>query len=91
MNDDAMTRALTALAECDKQGIQPLDEQSWMNPEDKVAVCEPFARAIREAVAAERERCAKVAEDRAEFNRSCPAGCKCADGWHVATAIREGK
>lgn len=48
-----------------------------------------IADAIRAAVAEERERCAKVAEERAAFNRdNCPATCKCADGWHIAWAIR---
>lgn len=56
---------------------------AWLYPDGY-----PFA--IREAMAFERERCARVAEERAEFNRGCPAGCKCADGWHIAMKIREG-
>lgn len=40
----------------------------------------------------ERERCAKVAEQRADFHRvNCHKSCSCADGWHIALAIRAGK
>lgn len=44
---------------------------------------------IRAAVAEERERCAKIAEQRADFHRvNCHKSCSCADGWHIALAIR---
>jgi hypothetical protein len=47
--------------------------------------------AIREAVAAERERCAQLAEARAKHNaEKCDHGCRCADGWHIAGYIRQG-
>lgn len=40
---------------------------------------------------AERERCAQVAEGCAiEHRDRCPTTCKCADGWHIAMAIRGG-
>ncbi len=62
--DEADRLALAALAELEKNGIQPLDDQGWMNPEDKYAVCAPFAAAIRTAVAAERERIRLLAEEK---------------------------
>lgn len=49
-----------------------------------------IADAIREAEDAMRERCAQVAEGRAEFHRdNCHKSCVCADGWHIAIAIRK--
>lgn len=40
----------------------------------------------------ERERCAKIAEAKAAFHRdNCTEKCKCADGWHIAMAIRASK
>ena len=48
-----------------------------------------IADAIRQAVAEEREACAAVAEARGAKSLHCPPGCKCADPWHVAAAIRE--
>lgn len=50
-----------------------------------------IAAAIDVAVAAECERCARVATQAAEFNQSCPNECKCGDGWHIAALIRKGK
>jgi hypothetical protein len=48
-------------------------------------------RCTQSAVAAERERAADVAVTRAEHHRAvCPPECRCADGWHIAEAIREG-
>ena len=55
-------RCLAALAELGRRGVDPFDDQGWMNPEDKAAVVAPFALAIREAVAAERERIAAMVE-----------------------------
>lgn len=47
------------------------------------------AAIIRAAVAEERERCAKIAEAKAVFHRdNCHKSCACADGWHIALAIR---
>lgn len=46
------------------------------------------AEAVRDAVAEEREHCARIAEDCARRNESCPANCKCGNGYHVAAAIR---
>lgn len=46
-------------------------------------------QAIREAVAAEREACAVTAEEaQRRHDLRCPADCRCADGYHVAMAIR---
>lgn len=45
-------------------------------------------RLLAEAVAAEREACAAVAEESARRNESCPSDCRCADGYHIAARIR---
>ncbi len=47
-------------------------------------------RAAAAAWDAATERAAKVAIAAAERNESCPAGCRCADGYHIAARIREG-
>jgi hypothetical protein len=57
------------------------------NYADNPVVREP-ARAAWEAATG---RAATVAERCAERNRSCPKGCMCGDGWHIAMAIRGGK
>ncbi|MBY0395122.1 MAG: hypothetical protein K2X91_01465 [Thermoleophilia bacterium] len=50
-----------------------------------------IADAIRAAELAALERCARVAEQRACFHRdNCHQSCACADGWHIAMAIRSG-
>ena len=50
-----------------------------------------IAAAIRAAVAEERERCARVAEELSRFHRdNCHKSCACADGWHIAIVIRSG-
>lgn len=40
-----------ALAACERDGIQPLDDLGWMNAEDREAVCAPFAAALMAYVA----------------------------------------
>jgi hypothetical protein len=50
-----------------------------------------IAAAIRDAALAEREACARVAEEAQRFHDDrCPSprDCRCADGHHVAVAIR---
>lgn len=39
-------------------------------------------------VAAAYEAAAKLSEASAERNKTCPSGCRCADGWHIAMRIR---
>ena len=57
-NPTAEQRARAAFDYLNKEGIQPLDEVAWMNPEDIEAFLKPFVEAIREhaadAVQAER-------------------------------------
>ena len=49
-------------------------------------------RELDEAVEAERERCAEVALARHRRHAErCPPECRCADGVHIAAAIREGE
>lgn len=49
-----------------------------------------IAKVILAAAVAEQQRCARVARDRAAHHRDhCPPTCRCADGWHIATAILE--
>lgn len=43
---------------------------------------------LEEAKADMRERAAQVAEEAARRNATCPHGCKCGDGFHVAAMIR---
>ena len=45
---------------------------------------------IREAIAEEREACAKIAEALAKNHAErCPPQCRCDNGYHVAAAIRK--
>ena len=45
-------------------------------------------RTLAQARSVALEEAAIEAIARAEHNKSCPAGCKCADGYHIAIAIR---
>jgi uncharacterized membrane protein YqiK len=54
----------------------------------RLARRQAVAAAERRAALAEREGCAAQAEARARHNEFCPAGCRCADGFHIAAAIR---
>ncbi len=55
-------RAKAVLADLERRGVKPLDDNYWMNPEDRDAITDPIAAALREAAhdAAEvmRGRCA---------------------------------
>ena len=53
---------------------------------DHLAQFNAIAKVIREALAAEREACAKIAEDR--MKKCGRSDCFCGDGFHVAAAIR---
>jgi hypothetical protein len=47
----ARERASAAFDELVRKGVPPFEDcGGWMNPEDKDAVIEPFAKAIQEAV-----------------------------------------
>lgn len=58
-----MELCLGVLAEMERKGIHPLDDQHWMNPEDKQAVCVPFVKMLCQALSDERERCAEIAQN----------------------------
>jgi hypothetical protein len=47
-------RASAVLDYLEKKGVQPLDDNGWMNPEDRDAITDPIADAIRVAVAEDR-------------------------------------
>lgn len=78
------------------EGMKPTDADmaaAWRHveslapPWDGQGVWEAYLA----GVTAERERCATLAEARATRNRDqCPPGCRCADGFHIAMAIRRG-
>ncbi len=50
--EEAIRRATAVFNELERKGVQPLDDNGWMNPEDKAAIIEPFADAILAAVQA---------------------------------------
>lgn len=52
-------------------------------------VTQQIADAIRAAVEDVRRRAAVVARSYAERNATCPPGCRCGDGHHVAAAIEQ--
>lgn len=53
-----------------------------------VATLADELEAERAKVAAAYEAAAKLSEASAERNKTCPSGCRCADGWHIAMRIR---
>lgn len=55
---------------------------------DMVATLADALEAERAKVAAAYEAAAKLSEASAERNKTCPSGCRCADGWHIAMRIR---
>lgn len=55
---------------------------------DMVATLADALEAERAEVAAAYEAAATLSEASAERNKTCPSGCRCADGWHIAMRIR---
>jgi hypothetical protein len=60
--------------------------------EEAEAEVQRIAAALRaareEGAREEREACARLATERQQRHEYCPQGCCCADGYHVAAAIR---
>jgi hypothetical protein len=66
------------------------EPRGCVNPDDNSCEdgCELYV-AIAQALLDERERAARIAINRADRHAErCDPECKCANGWHIAIAIR---
>lgn len=86
MTQEELARTLVA-----SLGDQLANLIASVRAEERAANHEFQKTLVEYAVKAERERCAAVAVSLAVAHRDrCHTECRCADGWHIAAAIRAG-